>query len=139
MKYFFAIILACWLVTPSLMAQTLNAPARSNSAPSGSEFAQAIQSLEPQQREDAILSEAVAGNVPSFLRRFRPVSVTNVFNGKTNVATFFVAPDYFAIGSDEDYFLTPLTPFTAQKIAKTFDCTLPTRIRQPSGSQLLLN
>jgi len=127
MKYFFVIGLACSLVAPSLMAQTLNAPARSSSARSGSEFAKAIQSLEPQQREEAILSEAARGNIPSFLRRFCPVSVTNAFNGIANVATFFVAPDYFAIGSDEDYFLTPLTAFTAQTIAETFDCTLPTR------------
>ena len=47
-----------------------------------------------------------AGNVPPFLRKLVPVSVS-AGNVK---ATYFVAPDYLAIGSDDDYFLTPLTP-----------------------------
>ena len=34
--------------------------------------------------------------------------------------------DYLAIGSDDDCFLTPLTPLTAQAIADRLDCVLPT-------------
>src|SRR5207249_10522967 len=45
----------------------------------------------------------------------------------TNTATFYVNPDYLAIGSDEDYFLAPISPQTAQKIANGLDCSLPTR------------
>jgi hypothetical protein len=41
-------------------------------------------------------------------------------------ASYFVTPDYLAIGSDEDYFLAPLTPLTAQAIADRLDCLLPT-------------
>jgi hypothetical protein len=41
-------------------------------------------------------------------------------------ATFFVAPDYLALGSDDDFFLTPLTPLTAQAIADGLNCFLPT-------------
>ena len=46
---------------------------------------------------------------------------------KTNIATFFVAPDYLAIGSDENYFLAPISPGTAQRIADKLNCVLPTR------------
>lgn len=93
----------------------------------GSQFAESIQSLELQAREEKIFSEVMAGNVPEFLRKLCPVKVTNRVGGKTNTATYFVAPDYLAVGSDEDYFFTPLTPFTAQKIADALGCTLPTR------------
>ncbi len=53
-----------------------------------------------------------------------PVTVT-LGVGKTT-ATYFVTPDYLAIGSDQDYFLTPLSPDTAQKIADLAGCSLPT-------------
>lgn len=43
------------------------------------------------------------------------------------MATFWVTPDYLAVGSDQDYLLTPLTPRSAQVIADHLDCTLPTR------------
>jgi hypothetical protein len=43
-------------------------------------------------------------------------------------AIFRVAPDYFAIGSDDDYFLIPMTPMTSQTIADELGCALPTRI-----------
>ena len=55
------------------------------------------------------------------------MTVTNVSAGKTNSATFFVAPDYLAVGTDDDYFLTPMTPVTAQRIADRLGCTLATR------------
>ncbi len=55
------------------------------------------------------------------------MTITNVSGGQTNIATFFVAPDYLAVGDDEDYFLTQMTPMTAQQIADRLGCTLPTR------------
>lgn len=68
-----------------------------------------------------------AGNVPKFWRRFHPVTVTNAVAGDVHTATFFVAPDYLAVGTDEDYLLTPLTPAVAQRIADRLACVLPTR------------
>jgi len=79
------------------------------------------------EREVEIYKEISAGNVPSFLRRLCPVTVTNVFEDNTNRATYFVTPDYLAIGSDDDYFLTAMSPNTAQRIADLTGCTLPTR------------
>src|SRR5882762_9238630 len=83
-------------------------PDRATNAPTGSEFVQRISSADLTAREQQIFSEITAGDVPGFLRRFQPVTVTNVSGGLTNIATFFVAPDYLAVGTDEDYFLTPM-------------------------------
>src|ERR1051326_7041177 len=107
-------------------AQTLPLPPRPANSPSGAAFAQSISGLSLPEREKEILLQVKAGNIPNFQRRFCPVLVTNVADGRTNLATFFVAPDYFAIGSDEDYFLMPLSPNTAQQIADAFKCSLPT-------------
>ncbi len=37
-----------------------------------------------------------------------------------------MTPDYLAVGSDDDYFLAPISPYTAQRIAEALHCTLPT-------------
>lgn len=102
-------------------------PERLPDASSGSKFVQRITSLEFTNREQEIYAQVLAGNVPNFYRKFCQVAVTNVVAGKTNWAIFHVAPDYLAVGSDEDYFLAPLSPMTAQRIAEQFGCALPTR------------
>ena len=108
-------------------AQTLGIPIRATHAPTGSEFVQRIAPLDLTSREWEIFSQITSGNVPGFFRKLCPVSVTNVVEGKTNFATFFAAPEYLAVGSDEDYFLVPMTPTTAQRVADQLGCTLPTR------------
>ena len=107
--------------------QLLPLPSRPVNALVGSALAKAVASLPLAEREARLETEILRGNVPGFLRRFCPVSVTNITEGKTNLLTFFAAPDYLAVGSDEDYFLTPLTPQTAQRIAHALGCSLPTR------------
>ncbi len=121
------VLFAAVLLPTNLFSQTLTFRRHSTSAVTGSQFAKDVESLDLQQREEKIFSEIVAENLPQFLRKLCPVTVTNVASGKTNLATFFVTPDYLAVGSDDDYFLTPMTPFTAQKIADALSCTLPTR------------
>ena len=108
-------------------AQELTIASRPSGALSGNQFVQRISSLDFTNREREIYEQVTNGNIPDFLRKLAPVTVTNVAAGKTNVATFFAAPDYLAIGSDEDYFLIPMTPITAQRIADRLNCTLPTR------------
>jgi hypothetical protein len=110
------------LPSPRLHAQALDLPPRPSDAPKGAEFARSISGLPMMEREEAILAEVRKGNVPAFLRTFVPVGATL---GDVK-ATYFVAPDYLAVGSDDDYFLTPITPGTAQKVADLLDCTLPT-------------
>ncbi len=123
-----------WLATVGIVAcacfakaQTLPLPARQPHAVAGGDFARQISSLPLADREQAILAEVLSGNVPEFLRRLCPITITNVADGRTNSATFYVAPDYLAVGDNEDHFLTPMTPMTAQVIADQLSCTLPTR------------
>ena len=111
----------------SAIGQTLDLPARAADALDGKTFAQKISALSLDDREQEILGEVSAGNVPTFLRKFCPVTVTNVADDKTNVATLYAAPNYLAIGSDADYFLAPMSPNTAQRLADRLGCVLPTR------------
>jgi hypothetical protein len=103
-------------------AQSLELPPRPATAPNGTEFARSIADLSLAERERKILEALKSGNVPNFLRKLVPVTVKS---GTVN-ATYFVAPDYLAIGADEDYFLTPLSPYSAQAFADLLGCSLPT-------------
>ncbi len=79
-------------------------------------------------RDSLAVQEILAGNIPSFLKKF--VAVTSTMQdsaGITHKAVFYVSPDYLAVGTDEDWARIPLTPMAAQKIADSFHCFLPTR------------
>jgi hypothetical protein len=110
------------MIALPLRAEMLDLPPRSGAAPKGSEFARSIAALPLREREERILHEVLAGNVPPFLRRLVPVTVA----AAGEEATYHVAPDYLAVGADDDYILMPLGPFTAQAIADRLGCTLPT-------------
>ena len=112
---------------PFCNAQTLSLPARPSDAPGAGTFVQRIASMSLVDREAQIEAEILRGNVPEFLRRLRRVTAQAVTEGTTNSVTFFVTPDCLAVGSDQDYFLAPLTPQTAQRIADATGCLLPTR------------
>ena len=122
-------LLACGLAVCALStgAQILPLPDRSPKALSGSEFIRSVGSVDLADRESKILRAILDGNAPPFLRRLVPVTVMEATDGRTNSMSFYVTPDYLAVGSDEDYFLCPLTPMTAQMIADQSGCTLPTR------------
>jgi hypothetical protein len=107
-------------------AEVLPLPTRPLDAPNGSRFVERIAALPLADRELQIATEILRGNVPQFLRKLHPVTMRTFADGRTTVATFLVTPDYLAIGSDEDYFLCPMTPLTAQRIADSIDCVLPT-------------
>jgi hypothetical protein len=101
---------------------TLIAPRKSN-AVSGSEFINANMNVNRTVRETNILKEFIDGNIPDFLRKFAPITVTI----NNNTLTYLVIRDYLSIGSDSDYVRMPMNPLTAQKIADQYDCSLPTR------------
>src|ERR1700679_1895632 len=101
-----AVVLCCvagviLLFGASVSAQSLDLPPRQPSAEKGTAFARSIAALPLDEREARILAAVKAGNVPPFLRKFVPVSVS----AGPLTASYFVAPDYLAIGSDDDYFL----------------------------------
>jgi hypothetical protein len=103
-------------------------PSRPLEALTGSQFAESISTLDGRQRERAILSEILDGNLPTFLRRLVPVELTSrTAGGRPLNATIFAMPDYLAIGSDDDFLRIPMNLETATAIAARLGFVLPTR------------
>jgi hypothetical protein len=108
------------------LARTI--PARAGNGLTGSQFAQRVSKIDPQQREQAILDEILEGDLPNFLRKLVPVELhAQSQGGKSLTATIFVMPDYLAIGSDDDFLRIPMNLHTAEAIANRFGFVLPTR------------
>jgi hypothetical protein len=101
-------------------------PPRPADALSGSEVASSVRTLELGAREERLYHEIALGNVPDWIRSFVRIELPRDIDGRTRVATIWVAPDYVAIGSNEDYFLAPLSPQTAQRVADLTGTSLPT-------------
>lgn len=102
-------------------------PPRPAGSPTGREFLDKTASLPrlsktAANREDAIVHELLAGNVPDYNRAFVDLKITSA----THAATLHVLPDYLAIGSNADNVRIPMGSPSAQKVADAFDCVLPT-------------
>lgn len=108
-------------------SQTLPLPSREPQALNGTQIIAKLSPLSLTAREDTIFSEIKKGNVPDFLRNLVPVYDTVVVSNVTYYVKYFVTPDYFALGCDSDYFLCPMTPLLAQKVADYIGFSLPTR------------
>jgi len=107
---------------------TQSIPPRTSQGLTGSQFARLVSQMNPQQREQAIKEEILKGNVPEFLRKLVPVDLScELQGGKTLTATIFVAPDYLAIGSNNDFLRIPMNLHTALAIADQFGFILPTK------------
>lgn len=120
-------VVASQVIAPQVVAgQDLRLPNRPANAPGGRAVAADVRSLDLREREERLLAEILAGNVPSWLRTLRPVEVTRSRNGDTTTVRLAVAPDYLAVGSDLDWFLVPLTPRSAQIVADATGTSLPT-------------
>jgi len=106
---------------------TQHIPARPANAPGGKAFAVELRGLSDDERELYIRRELLSGNVPNFLRRFVPIRLQpQVLNGAPLDVVICTAPDYLAIGSDEDFLLMPMRLSTALSTASEFGLTLPT-------------
>lgn len=130
MSLYFRITLIVYLalfLCQDVSCAVLNVPARRGDALSGSEFVTLITPMTLTNRENAILNEVVLGNIPNFMRNLKPITVSATVNSQLRTVVYHVLPDYLAIGSDEDYFLTPMSPLCAQRIADRLGCLLPTR------------
>jgi hypothetical protein len=103
-------------------------PQRTSSL-TGNEFYHEAFAMKWAARDSFVAKEILAGNVPSFLKKFSPVHVAIVdsVRGKTFKATYYVSPDYLSIGTDDDWARINITPIAAQKIADSFHCFLPTK------------
>ncbi|MBX3729163.1 MAG: hypothetical protein KF858_08245 [Candidatus Sumerlaeia bacterium] len=103
-------------------------PTRAPDALTGSAFIDSIADLPRQEREAAVERELLAGNIPDFLRRLRPITAEAVgIDGVARTVVYEVMPDYLAIGSDEDFVRMPMNPYTAQAFCDAFGFVMPTR------------
>lgn len=116
-----------FLLCVGAAAAEIDLPLRPADALGGTQIAERIAKLDLPSRERALLTEITAGNVPDRWRHFVPVKITKTIDGEEFTAEILVAPDYLAVGSDDDCLLTPLSPRTAQVIADRLNCVLPTR------------
>ena len=126
-KYFFLLVASFQIQLA--FSQTLNLPPRASTALSGSQFVVTISSpsMGLTTRENLILAEISNGNVPDFYRTLVPVTSTAIINSTIQSVTYYVIPDYLAVGCDTDYFLCPMSPMLASQIGTLTGCTLPTR------------
>jgi hypothetical protein len=100
---------------------------RAANAPGGRAFAEAIRGLSDDERESRIQHELTTGNIPTFLRRFVPIRLQSAAaKGQQVDVTICAAPDYLAIGSDDDFLLMPMRLATALSVASDTGFTLPT-------------
>lgn len=109
-------------------SKTIYVAHRNPSAVTGSEFYKTAAAFNWQRRDSFAVKEILAGNMPSFLKKFVPVHTeTTGPSGKKITATFYVSPDYLSVGSDDDWARVDITPMAAQQIADSLHCFLPTR------------
>ena len=109
--------------------KSIPTPERQKTAIAGNGFYKQAFSFKWQERDSFVTKEILAGNIPSFLKRFVPlhVQIKDSATGTTIKATYYVAPDYLSVGSDDDWARINITPMAAQKIADSLHCFLPTR------------
>jgi len=103
-------------------------PDRHTDALSGAQFVTQILNDALYSREQKIKNQILAGNLPDFLRDMITLkSEFSDLNGTVHTVEYDVMPDYLAVGSGQDFCRLPMTPQTAQAIADSFGCILPTR------------
>ena len=120
--YIFSSIAAC------------NSPAKKlqisrQSSLSGSAFYKQAAAMSWKERDSFALVQFKDGNVPAFWLVLQPVhtSYKDTTTGIIHNAIYYVTPDYFSIGTNDDWARVPLTPMAAQIIADSLKCFLPSR------------
>lgn len=101
-------------------------PAPVDGPPDGTSIAYDVRFLDRDKREQRIFEHVADGHLPSWMFAMKTVTVSQQINGTFYEVTFRCTPDYLTVGTDEDYFRIPLTPITAQRIAKERGYALPT-------------
>ncbi|MEN6619672.1 MAG: hypothetical protein ABFC28_09340 [Rikenellaceae bacterium] len=92
-----------------------------------SPFYEQMRTLSFEEREALTYKEITSGNIPGYLKSFVTVkSVQRDTKGDKHRVTLFVKPDYLSVGNDSCSFIIPMGPITAQRIADTLNCSLPT-------------
>jgi hypothetical protein len=103
-------------------------PPRMSGAPTGSAFMVTIAgdrapgAAEWTRREEAMIAQLLAGNMPDWLRQWVTIEVQA---SSPNVKVR-VLPDYLCVGDMTDYRHVPLDQHSAQRVADSFGACLPT-------------
>ena len=83
-------------------------PQRAPGTLTGSEFVRQTAAMSEVEREEVIGAELLAGDLPSFLRHLKSVTLQGqTADGNTVRVTVCVTPDYLALGSNEDFLPYP--------------------------------
>ncbi len=126
LKQLFAILLI--LLSSCKASLQLVLPERKETAPGGTAFYKQIAAMKWNEREPMMLKEILSGNMPGSLKKLVPVHINiKDSSGEIITATYFVTPDYLSVGNNDDFARVPMTPMTAQQIADSLHCFLPTR------------
>lgn len=111
-------------ISPILKKTMLNLPERSSNALSGTEFGQKIYNMPPNEKRDQVICEEIlSGNVPDFLRTFRPITVVD--KGKT--IQYYCSPDYLSVGNSDDYLRITMGAKSIKKLFDELGVSLPTK------------
>ena len=102
---------------------------RVDSAMTGKEFIKSVDTALFVDREAAIAREILAGNVPDFMRHFKTVEYqVKGADSVLHTVRINTLPDYLMVGTDSDFVRMPMGPLTAQMIADSLHCTMPTAL-----------
>ena len=108
-------------------AMSKEIPRRRGSAKSGAVVLKQIQNLEGTQRDQILEREIRSGNIPKFLRKLVPITITGKDTSNQLVQiTICVMPDYIAVGSARDFVRVPMGLNAAIRISNDFEMILPT-------------
>lgn len=98
-----------------------------HSSSTGSAFVNRIKGLRGPERDNLVIEQVLAGNVPDFLRDLSPVTLSSTAaDGVRTVVTICVTPDYLSVGTDADYVRVPMGLPAASRIAGRLGFLLPT-------------
>lgn len=99
-----------------------------NDTLTGSRFFALAKSYNWQQRDSLALVYFKAGAIPKWWQHFKKVTVKTIDQqGNMRRLDYWVSPDYFAVGTNDDWVRVPITPMAAQAMMDATGCIFPTR------------
>ena len=109
----------------------LEAPARATDAPDGERLLTLLGETSGTLRQDEMLRQILAGNIPSRFRKLHGVCWNAAIPNEAGTLVskrvcIYVSSDYLSIGSDADSLRVPIMPHYAQRVADAWHCILPT-------------
>ena len=106
----------------------VNFPTNPPTSFTGTAFFEIAKSYQWQQRDSLALQWFRQGAVPSWWWRFKKITVRGKdANGKKTKIVYWVSPDYFVLGTDQNWARVPLTPMASQQMMDEANAIFPTR------------